>query len=135
MSFDEIEEEHPKGLSALRESMRPRGGLCGAGGGSFAVRLALALDHAIYRSVLCMRRLKGFRVTPELVSSCEYQGLAACFPLRYQFHYSLFPVSLTLSIPLRTLEYLLINILAGNFLLESQDAGFGALFFRRQRRT
>lgn len=28
MSFDELEEEHPKGLSALRESMRPRGGLC-----------------------------------------------------------------------------------------------------------
>ena len=42
-----------------------------------AVRLALALDHAIYRSVLCVRRLKGFKVTPELVSSREYQGLAA----------------------------------------------------------
>lgn len=82
-----------------------------------------------------MGRLKGFRLTPELVSSCEYQGLAACFPLRYQIHYSLFPVSLTLSIPLRTLEYLLINILAGNFQLGSQEAGFGALFFRRQRRT
>ena len=78
MSFDELEEEQPKGLSALRESMRPRGGLLWSWRWSFAVRLALALDHAIYRSVICMRRLKGFRVTPELVSSCEYQGLAAC---------------------------------------------------------
>ena len=33
LSFNGLEEEHPKGLSALWEPMRPRGGLCGVGGG------------------------------------------------------------------------------------------------------